>query len=109
MPLPASGSSLHCVDYGSVLCSVRQQTTLGLGPHLLDSPEHLVLRAGYFQSPVLLYILSFILFIFHLLALSADRYDHKPRPRTVGDRATDGRSQQPQTSSYGQLTRRPGK
>ena len=32
--IPASGSSLHCVGYGSVLCSARQQTTLGLGPPL---------------------------------------------------------------------------
>ena len=32
--IPASGSSLHCVGYGSVLCSAYQQTMLGLGPPL---------------------------------------------------------------------------
>ena len=42
MPIPASGSSLHCVGYGSVQCIACQQTTLGLGPHLLDSPEQLI-------------------------------------------------------------------
>ena len=55
MSISASGSSLHCVGYGSVLCSARQQTTLGLGPPLAGQSRSTVMMSYMINSTILLH------------------------------------------------------
>ena len=70
MSISASGSSLHCVGYGSVLCSARQQTTLGLGPPLAGQSRSAVFMPFFNFSFFVLLVVVFLCCCFLCVCLA---------------------------------------